>query len=220
MVEGNSSKFLAHKRPEEKQRQTPGGGQQIPLFGRSVYIEDDFYKRADVLRAQLEEQVSKFTEANAGLTPFGFAFVENRYQFLTASAERIFTPDLLEDFIDRIRTWAEKQVEASHVSTPHTRVYIDGCSRTLLRDEVGAPWHYLLSMSCRGASQKTGQVKILTNSVTSRHSQEVDVNKVISLNLDFNQLLVHKTEQAYSIVTKKAPMNPLSGLVFLDGYLW
>ena len=178
---------------------------------------------ADTLRGQFDERVSAFIEASAGLTPFGFAFVENRYQFLTASAERIFTPDLLEDFVDRIREWADGAVGASHVSTPQTRIYISGCSRNLLRDEVSAPWHYLLPLSRahpQHKNRKIGHVKVLTSSIPCGNGEKVSVDRVVSSDLNFNQLLVHKTENPYSVTPTRVSANPFEGLVFLDGYLW
>jgi hypothetical protein len=177
---------------------------------------------ADTLRSQYEARVSAFIEESAGLTPFGFAFVENQYQFLTASAERIFTPDLLEDFVDKIREWADGAVGASHVSTPQTRIYLSGCSRKLLRDEVIAPWHYLLSLSRANPQdkRKIGHVKILTSRIPGGDGEKVSVNRVVSSDLNFNELLVHKTENPYSVAPIKVSANLFEGLVFLDGYLW
>lgn len=175
---------------------------------------------AGALRSQFEGQISSASTASAGLTPFGFAFIENRYQFLTASAERLFSQDLLEDFVERLRTWAETAVGTSHVSTPQTRVYLGGCSRKLLRDDVTAPWHYLLSLSRTGPRQRCGLVNVLTPSNVDGTTENVIVNRAVRTKMTFNQLVVHDTRCAYAVDPVNNSANVLDGVVLLDGYLW
>lgn len=194
-------------------------GTKEGLAGSSFYLEDDFYEMADTLRAQFEEQISAATGQNGSMTPLIYAFCRDAFQFLTASADRLFAGDILENLIDRLRAWANEAVGTSSVSTPQVRVYINGCRRHLLRDDCSARWHYMLSLTRQ--PKKGGWVKILAGGVpkeTTRYS--IGIDRTLSLQLKFNQLLVHNTSSAYSVEPAKTSMNPCDGAIFVDGYLW
>jgi hypothetical protein len=185
-----------------------------------VYCESGFYKLADVLRAQFEEQMLGAREQSAGMTPLTYAFSASAYQFLTASAERIFTPEILEDLIGRIRSWAGETLGMSRVSTPQARVFVGGCKRNLLRDDIASPWRYSLSLTRRSPGQKIGRMTVIGDDLPERASDETRISTVLNSHMDFNQLMVHQARSAYSIEIATRSMNPLEGAVLLDGYLW
>jgi hypothetical protein len=188
-------------------------------FNQTFYLESDFYRMAPALREQFEEQVLIVPEANGGMTPLVYAVSQDRLQFLTATAEHIFTGERLEDLIDRLGAWAGDVLGVSHVSTPQVRVYINGCGRELLQDAVSTQWHYMLSLTRSLPRRKTGWVKVVTSSI-SQAADDYSVDQIVSLQLEFNQLLVHKTTHPYGVDVLKTSMNPLDGVVFLDGYIW
>jgi hypothetical protein len=163
--------------------------------------------------------MSMAVPANNGLTPLTYAFCQNAYQFLTAGAERIFEPEILDDFISALRTWGNRTLGISHVSTPQVRVYVNGCSRNLLCDDVSAPWRYTLSLTKTLRPRKMGPINVLTDN-TSQARKEFSVRQLMNAHLSLNQLLVHRTSNPYSVEVAKASMDPLEGVVFLDGYLW
>ncbi len=185
-----------------------------------LHLESDFFATADVLRGQFERLMSISVPANNGLTPFCYAFCQNGYQFLTASAERIFEPDILEDLIDALRAWANRALGVSHVSTPQFRIYIEGCSRNLLCDDVSAPWRYALSLTKNVRPRRTGPMNVLTHNASPKGNRDLSIRELMNSHLSFNQLLVHRTTNPYSIDTSRISRDPLEGIVFLDGYLW
>jgi hypothetical protein len=184
------------------------------------YLENDFYGLGKILRSQFDKEILDAIELRGGSTPFAYAFCQDKYQFLTAGAERIFMPDILEDFMTRLRSWAGDTLGTTHVSTPQVRVYIQGCSRDLLRDGVSARWHYMLSLTRTVSRKKLGGLKLLPDPFQVGASGEVLMHRTVTSSLQFNQLLVHKTCNAYGVELSKTSMNPLEGAVFLDGYLW
>ena len=194
--------------------------QELPSPQSSFYLDNNFFPAADVLWAQFERLMSMSVPANNSLTPLSYAFCHNAYQFLTAGVERVFEPDVLDDLIAALRAWGSRVLGTSHVSTPQFRVYINGCSRKLLCDDVSAPWHYALSLTKSLPPRKTGPVNLLTESVSSQARQDFAIRKLTNSHLSFNQLQVHKTSNPYSIDGATTSMNPLEGVVFLDGYFW
>ena len=186
----------------------------------SFYLENDFFHAADILRAEFERLMSISVPANSGLTPFSYAFCRHEYQFLTASAERIFASDVLDDLIGVLRAWGNRRLGTSHVSTPQFRVYISGCSRSLVCDDVNVPWRYILSLTKNGVARKGGAFNILTDHSTSQSRQGFSIGKLMNCHLHFNQMLVHRASSAYSIEALATSMNLTEGLVFLDGYFW
>src|SRR5207253_538718 len=84
---------------------------------------------------------------HGGITPLTYAYSEDAYQFLTASAERCFSEDVVADIIGTLEQWGNAALGTTHVSTPQVRVYVRGCSRKLYRDNVAAPWHFMLSLT-------------------------------------------------------------------------
>ncbi len=190
-----------------------GGPSTEPL-----YLETDFFPLADVLREQFEQRILS-TAADGSASPFCYAFNENRYQFLTASAERVFAAPPLQKLLATLKAWAARRLAASHVSTPQARMYLNGCSRELLRDEVAFGWHYALSLT-RNRPYKAARIKVVVESGTDDAVRNFEVSRVVSFQLKFNQLLVHRSSGAYRIETGKTSMNPLESDIFLDGYFW
>jgi hypothetical protein len=180
-------------------------------------LQSDFFERADSLRTEFEKHVSESLDENDGLTPFVYAFAHDAFQFLTVNTERLFSHGLLQALIDKLRLWGGESFNITHVSTPHARIYINGCSRELLSDSVSAPLHYMLSLGKR--SDKIGRVKLVTGSAVEQ-GRVISMDRVLHLQLEFNQLLVHSTEDRYAIEPVKSSMNPIEGAIYLDGYLW
>jgi hypothetical protein len=184
-------------------------------------VEKDFSAQASALRLQFEERLSLSAHDNAGITPLTYVFSENRYCFLTASAEQIFTTEVLQDFIERLHTWGHDQFGSEHVSTPQVRVYINGCGREVLQDNVMLGWHYTLSLTHGDRPAAVAQIRVLVTNKAEDRGSHFGVCEFVSLQLPFNHLLVHETQNSYGVeLLKSSSMNPLKGSVFLDGYLW
>jgi hypothetical protein len=196
------------------QRASPAANLAVVSF-RS---EEDFYPDADALRLQLEDSIS--TRDPAGVTPLAYVFSENRYRFLTASAESLFTAASLQMIVENLAAWGQAELGTSHVSTPQVRVYIGGCERAVLQDAVMLGWHYMLSLTRAERSRKTDRVRIVIPDRTERKGLLFGNCNLVESELKFNRLLVHDTQNAYGIQSVHASMNPLAGTIFLDGYLW
>ncbi len=180
-----------------------------------IHLESNFYEKASSLHAEFEEKLLNTTQTNAGMTPFTYVYSEDKYQFLTVSAEQVFTQAILGDLIDRISTWAAKSLDTFHVSTPQVRLFIAGCRRHLVRDNINVPWHYLLSLTVnwpRGSCIKVFQ--------GSNAENQSSVAQIVKSELAFNQFVVHNAEDAYGIDFSGKVMDPMRGIVLLDGYLW
>lgn len=176
------------------------------------HIVPNFYPQIGLLNEQFEKQLVDSVETNAGMTPFVYAFCPDRYQFLTASAERIFTQDGLEDLIKALRVWANDKLGTSRVSTPHARVYLNGCWRRLVRDDIEAFWHYILPL--RPVSH--GRLMLLTGNSNG----SAGTNRLVRSRLILNELLVHRAREPYRVEHLSRSFNPLDRTVFLDGYFW
>jgi hypothetical protein len=183
-------------------------------------LEENFYAEARNLRAQMEKQLLSAIEMNDGLTPFTFAYAADAYQFLTASGERVFSRELLDDVINTLRSWATETLGASCVSTPQVRIYLNGCRRDLLLDSTEARYHWMLSLGPPSGG-RPARIRLLTQSIAAEVSGDsMTIDRVATLHLLFNQLLVHESSSAYGIEAGKGSIDPLEAAVFLDGYLW
>lgn len=186
----------------------------------SFLTEREFYPKADTFWLQIEEAVSSASEAGGGVTPFVYAFVPGAYQFLTAGVGEVFAPDLFQDFINELTSWARGTLNLQHVSTPQVRLYIRGCSRSLVRDDVAAGWHYIFCLTPL-LRRKPMQVRIAAGPAVKREkSPLLSIQRVVRFRLEFNQLLVMNSDCAYGVDIRSSSMNPLDGYVFLEGYIW
>lgn len=191
-----------------------------PVVNDGFRIYNDFFGSASRLRQQFEERMSSAIEANDGLTPLLYAYCRDTYQFLTASSERIFSTELLDELLETMRKWAGEILDASHVSTPQLRVFVEGCYRDFLRDDVEAGHHWILWL-CPNDKQKAGRITLSTENVTAdAESASMSVDHLASFDMKFNQLLVHDASNAYGIKPAKTSMDPALAAVFLDGYFW
>jgi hypothetical protein len=183
-------------------------------------LEENFFADARNFRAQMEKQLLSAIEMNDGLTPFTFAYAADAYQFLTASAERVFSRELLDDVINTLRSWATETLGASCVSTPQVRIYLNGCRRDVLLDSTEARYHWMLSLGPPSGGSPA-RIRLLTQRIAAEVTGDsMTIDRVASLYLLFNQLLVHESSSAYGIDAGKGSINPLEAAVFLDGYLW
>jgi hypothetical protein len=184
-------------------------------------VEDDFFELAGAFRKQFEDKILNSAQEEAGVTPLQYAFSKDRYQFLTISAARMFTPDLLESFTDRLRLWGNQLLKASHVhvSTPQLRVFYTGSRRNLLKDEVNAVWHFGLSLTRRDGRGK-GRIRVLESIFPEDCAAPFAMHDFTTVELDFNRLFVHSTLHPYSIEPASGSSTILDATVLLDGYLW
>ncbi|MBZ5534043.1 MAG: hypothetical protein LAO20_21650 [Acidobacteriia bacterium] len=183
------------------------------------YLQTNFLSNVDTLWSQFEKQMTAAVESNDGLTALLYVFRRDTYQFLTATAERFFSQEALNELTDALRAWGKDTIGCSYVTTPQLRVYVDGCRRELLRDSTEARWHYLVSLT-RNKARDAGRIKLISESVSGPRNHAAGVASLIDLQLQFNQLLVHDTRRAYGIASARTGMDAIQGSLFLDGYLW
>jgi hypothetical protein len=192
---------------------------QISRMRSPLHVESSFYNRIDTLREQFERKVAA-TESNGGMSPLHYAFYPDNFQFLTVNAGLLFTQEILEHLMETLRTWASSSLDASHVSTPQVRIFINSCRRKFLRDRVDARWHYMLSITRVGPREKGGFIKVLSEGFPTSARVDFRINRVASSRLGFNEFAIHSVNSPYAVESRVGSMNPLEAVVFLDGYLW
>jgi hypothetical protein len=179
------------------------------------FFEQDFYERAKELRMQFEQACKKASESSATL--LSYLHQDEIGQMLTVGGEQVFGGDLIEHFIAALGDWSAKSIHANHVSTPQLRVFISGCRRELVRDQVNVRWHYILSLT-EDSHGLCVPIKLLAKKPEPRRG--VSLNSVLYFKLKFNQLLIHDSAAPYAILPGRLSMNPLQAIVLADGYLW
>jgi hypothetical protein len=216
------------KSNDEPAKPNPNGRSHFPqqelypkdqvLHNFPFLVEKHFYDRADTLRSQFEQRSSSMT-LEAGTNPLAYVYSKNTYQLITGMAENLFHPDVLFGLLDRLRAWARPTLGAGYASTPRVQIYISGCWRSIVQDDIKVKWHYILSLTCN--SKHNRKIRILSDpGAENSHGKRVMIGKLVNTTLDFNELLVHSASQPYGIADAAASMDPLEGAIFLDGYLW
>jgi hypothetical protein len=183
-------------------------------------LESGFYPRAGVLRAQFEERASLAVDESGGVTPFVYVFSRDKYQFLTTSAERIFSRDVLDDLIESLRLWSGNKLGTSHVSTPQIRLYLQGCWRRLVADGVNASWHYTLSLAPISPHLKPAYLKVLIEKSAGSVNGRFQIGQVVRSRLEVNQLYVNRVTDPYAVEGSFKSGDPKEGALLLDGYFW
>jgi hypothetical protein len=194
----------------------PGNGDHPPAAPLIFYRASDFFKRADEASSAIRIQLAESLSSGMGPLPLTYVFRRNSYQFLTGSIESILSPPLLSDLVGALGSWANDVLSITHVSTPRARVYVRGSWRGLLRDDVRAPWHYMLCLTPKEL-KSAARIEILAEEV-SGSVFSISRNRI--LRAAFNELIVHSVAAPYGIEPVSASFNPLEADIFLDGYLW
>jgi hypothetical protein len=182
-------------------------------------VQDNFYDQAQALREEFERTIASASSTDQATNPLTYAYSQNAYHFLTASAERVFNADLLFSLLDSLRAWARQNLGARHASTPRVQIYVRGSHRIFAKDDIFVGWHYILSLT-RGEKHVRKANVILESASASLDSVKFGVSRVERIRLKYNDLLVHDAKRAYGIDGVKCSVNPLEGLVLLGGYLW
>src|SRR5882724_5769147 len=123
------------------------GVAEFQLVESGIYVASGFYSKAEALRSEFDKAILSQNGQYGGVTPLAYAYDEKAYRFLTAGAERCFSEDIVADLIETLKRWGSNVFGTSQVSMPQVRVYVNGCSRKLFRDNVHAPWHFILSLT-------------------------------------------------------------------------
>lgn len=181
-------------------------------MAQSDFRESEFFERADTLWGQLARGLT--VEAPSATGPLQQIRAASQCTYLMATADQVFTHELMLAFLSRLRQWAKQSLDARHASTPQVHVYQDGCERALLSDAVPARWHYLYSLT----RPEPASIRLLEPN--PRKWLGIAVTRVANLSLAFNQLLVHETCRAYALDAPRLARKPLDGAILLHGYLW
>lgn len=177
----------------------------------NVFLEAEFFDRADTLWEQLEKTLGQAASNGSGfLRQVSSA---GAYAFLLATADQIFAQDSVLAFLNRMRRWGEERLGALHASTPQIHIYVDGCHRELAPDAIRTRWHYLYSLT----RSEAASVRLLGDDGLREKRFGIALSRVTRFQLPFNQ---HETSQAYAIDAPKRTMEPLEGAILLHGYLW
>lgn len=180
-----------------------------------AHLEKGFFKAAEELRAGFDLRVT--SRQSEGITPFIYAYLPDAYNFLTASAEEVLDEPAVTGLTEALRTWA-RDFSCSHVSTPQVRVFPRGCGRLLVPDQMSSGWHYLFCIT-RAAGSEPSCVQLVEER-SGEEDRAVSIQQAVNLELQFNELLVHRACAAYAIAGSKSSANPAQAVAFLDGYLW
>lgn len=183
------------------------------LAARSHYLEKDFFNDADDLRAQVEKACGGNSANGDG--PLNRVNSGKAYSFFMATAERVFSHALVLSFLSRLRGWAMENLNARHVSTPQIHVYLNGCAREMARDATPANYHYLYSVTRAGPAR----LHILGGG-EGKTWLGIGVSHLASVQLGFNNLLVHPTDLAYAVEEPREAKSALEGAVLFHGYIW
>jgi hypothetical protein len=184
---------------------------ELDMFNEPLRVESDFHPEAGDLQTRCAEQllISSPTSAGASLA---YVFASNEYQCITGSADRILSDDSLQRLMRRLRGWARRELGLIHVSTPRLAFFLGGCWRKLLRDDVGAAWHYVLGL---GEVRGAGEISIDLGE-PGGDGQAI----VSSTRLGFNQFILHSTARPWGVTASRGRGEPTAGSILLDGYLW
>ncbi len=179
----------------------------------SRFLKSEFFEQADALWEQMGRALG--AEGGNGTGPLHHVRSEGAYSFLLATADQIFTHDLVLAFLNRLRRWGKEKLDARRASTPQIHIYVEGCWRELAPDAVRIQWHYLYSLTRSVAPT----VRLLEEDGAKKKHFGISLNRIANLQLPFNHLLVHETSQAYALDGPKRVTKPLEGTILLHGYL-
>jgi len=178
------------------------------------YLEMDFFDGADGLRTQFEKACAAGSRNEMG--PLSRVEAGKAYSFLTTTAEQVFSHALVFSFLNRLRGWGMEKIGACHTSTPQVHVYAQGCARAMAPDATPASHHYVYSL----AREVPAQIQILATDGSRKNWLGIGVNRLSSVRLGFNSLLVHRADLAYAVQRPREVKSIPGAAVFLHGYIW
>jgi hypothetical protein len=191
-----------------------------PTAAREPFvIQGDFWDQARKLRNQFDQKMIHSQSADPNENPLTYVCCENEYQFLGATAERVFDGELIFEFLDTLRAWAQNNLKTYHASTPRIHIYVGGSHRHLAKDAVEIRWHYVFCLT--PDQSRVRPIKLSLESASDGVLQNgLGVSTVANIRLKFNELLVHDAARPYGIREIRGSMQPRHGMLLLDGYLW
>lgn len=193
-------------------------------MSRFRLIEDEFYPRADELRAAFDERFADVRSTRADRFVWDYWHVPDQYTHLRTPGWEYFPEELYKDFHETLVRWGRETLGCWDVSPPWLSCYVEGHQQHLHSDVPHGPWAWVFSISPREPVYRGGETQILrpeTLDYWPRFNDGEDRERgrfVERIGAPFGRLVVFDPRFPHGVTRVSGTSDPREGRLVIHGW--
>ncbi len=191
---------------------------------KSHQIHKNFFKNADQLRKQFEENFKNARSTDSKRFVWDYWYFEDQYHLIRTPASYYFQKKLYSEFHFNLVQWGRENLGCHDISPPWLSYYVDGCFQNLHSDVPHGPWAFVYSLTENPKHFRGGETLILKPDVLNYWPGFQDQNDreyqsfVDRIPATFNQLTIFDPRFPHGVTEVKGTRDPLKSRVVMHGW--
>lgn len=194
-------------------------------FTKHFFTEDNFYKKAQVLRDEFEANFRNPKANEQKRFVWDYWFVKDQYTLLRTPAYYYFSEKIYKDFHNQLLDYGRKELGCYNITPPWMSYYIHGCEQKMHADIPHGPWAFVYSLTPWKEKRFTGGETFILkpqaldywrNFETYKGVEEGDLLDCIPAL--FNRLTVFDPRLPHGVKQVQGTMDPLEARLVIHGW--
>ena len=191
---------------------------------KSHQIHKNFYKNADQLRKQFEENFNNSRSTDSKRFVWDYWYFEDQYHLIRTPAVYYFQKKVYSEFHSNLVQWGRENLGCHDISPPWLSYYVDGCFQNLHSDVPHGPWAFVYSLTENLKNFRGGETLILKPDVLNYWPGFQDQNDreyqsfVDRIPAAFNQLTIFDPRFPHGVTEVKGTRDPLKSRIVMHGW--
>ena len=185
---------------------------------------NDFFAGAPAMRQDFERFFAEPMKASAEHQVWNYWYVPQSYTYLRTLPEKVIERSRVEQFVQRLTTYAWQRYGLASVSWPNLSLYVEGCGQTVHNDSRNGAFGNVFSLTPWERRRFSGgETQILREQDYWASGRYREAGSGVSfydlVESHFNQLLVFDDRLLHGVPTLRGVADPLEGRLVLHGHL-
>lgn len=191
----------------------------------SLLTVDNFFPKADQLRAHFDERFADPREARGDRFVWDFWHVPGQYTLLRTPAHLYFPQKLYQAFAQQLVWWGRRTLGCHDISPAWLSCYVEGCRQELHGDLPHGHWAFVFSLTrWRSRRFRGGETLLLRDEIldywsdftsTRAFEEEQILRSVPAL---FNRLVVFDPRVPHGVRRVEGTLDPREGRLVVHGW--
>lgn len=215
---------VATKFSDEHSTAVPRVAERTPI-STSCMIVPDFFPSAAAMRSEFNAHFSDpYGRFGPSQQVWDYWYVPDMYTYLRTDPKRVFSPDLVDYFLEALAIWSLNNLGLGRVSHPCLSLYVNGCRQEPHNDSSNGRLAYVFSLTEWSNRRFVGGETQLFRDTPYWGSSQIVTAAAGTAFYElvpaiFNQLLVFDNRLVHAVRPIQGNMDPRDGRLVLHGHI-
>jgi 2OG-Fe(II) oxygenase superfamily len=191
---------------------------------RHILVLSDFFEAAEDLRRAFDSHFEDHVSCRFERFIWDYWYVPGMFTYLRALPQTIFTEELLQPFLTRLRDFGRERLACRSIYLPTLNCHIEDCWHNLHADADKGPWAFVFSLTDWNARRFRGGETMVLNpdaldywrSSARQRREPVQLFRVICPL--FNQMTIFDAQLVHGVNRVSGTHDPVEGRLTLAGW--